>query len=249
MSARTILIFIFCCCPPIVSAGGYKVTHLVEEKVFEGTTLLADMSDRKRPKVVEVDFKGNVLWQYIPPWPASGALLDAARLDNDNILITVRGSGIYEINRERQIVWRHEDSEASHDADRLPNGIHKAIEYTKANEGAYRFNLGKEKSNETYKSFFSGHTSTAFSIGISNAIILSRQYPKQSSKIWLTSIITAATTGYLRIASDEHYATDVIAGSIAGGLVGFLSHRSNKNKKFNLSHSFNTIHFSLFIDK
>ena len=113
----------------------------------------------------------------------------------------------------------------------------------------YRFNLGKEKSNETYKSFFSGHTSTAFSIGISNAIILSRQYPKHSSKIWLTSIITAATTGYFRIASDEHYATDVIAGSIVGGLVGFLSHRSKKNKKFNLSHSFNTIHFSLFIDK
>ena len=122
MSARTFLIIIVCCCPPIVSAGGYKVTHLVEEKVFKGTTLLADMSDRKRPKVVEVDFKGNVLWQYTPPWPASGALLDAARLDNDNILITVRGSGIYEINRERQIVWRHEDSEASHDADRLPNG-------------------------------------------------------------------------------------------------------------------------------
>ena len=54
MSARTFLIIIVCCCPPIVSAGGYKVTHLVEEKVFKGTTLLADMSDRKSPNVVEV---------------------------------------------------------------------------------------------------------------------------------------------------------------------------------------------------
>ena len=113
----------------------------------------------------------------------------------------------------------------------------------------YRFNLVKEKSNETHKSFFSGHTSTAFSIGISNAIILSKQYPKHSSKIWLASIITAAATGYFRIASDEHYASDVIAGSMVGSLVGFLSHKSNKNQKFNFSHSLNTIHFSLLIDK
>ncbi|SVB34400.1 uncharacterized protein METZ01_LOCUS187254, partial [marine metagenome] len=85
MSARMMLIAIVCCCPLQVLAGDYKVTHLVEEKVFKGTTLLADMSDSKRPKVVEVDFKGNILWKYIPPWSMSGALLDAAKLQNGNI--------------------------------------------------------------------------------------------------------------------------------------------------------------------
>jgi len=46
---------------PVV-AGDYKVTHLRLNRVLEGTTLLADMSYSKSPRVVEVDFKGNILW-------------------------------------------------------------------------------------------------------------------------------------------------------------------------------------------
>jgi len=122
MIARMILIAIVCYCPLQVLAWGYKVTHLVEDKVFKGTTLLSDMSNSKRPKVVEVDFKGNILWKFIPLQSMSGAVLDAAKLQNGNILITIHGSGIYEINREHKVVWKHKDREASHDADRLPNG-------------------------------------------------------------------------------------------------------------------------------
>ena len=122
MIARVIHIAIVCYCPLQVLAWGYKVTHLVEDKVFKGTTLLADMSNSKRPKVVEVDFKGNILWKFIPLHSMSGAVLDAAKLQNGNILITIRGSGIYEINREHKVVWKHKDREVSHDADRLPNG-------------------------------------------------------------------------------------------------------------------------------
>ena len=113
----------------------------------------------------------------------------------------------------------------------------------------YRFNSNKEKSNETYKSFFSGHTSTAFSIGISNALILSKQFPKHSTKIWFSSLSIAATAGYLRIASDEHYASDIIAGSIVGSVIGFFLHKSNKNQNFNFSPSSNTIHLSIDINK
>ena len=113
----------------------------------------------------------------------------------------------------------------------------------------YRFNSIKEKSNETYKSFFSGHTSTAFSIGISNAIILGKQFPKHSTKIWFASMSIAAATGYLRIASDEHYASDIIAGSIVGSVVGSFLHKSNKNQNFNFSSSLNTIQLSIYINK
>jgi len=108
-----------------VVAGNYEVTHLKLNRVFEGTTLLADMSDSKWPRVVEVDFKGNVLWEFSPLSPPNylgGAVLDAAKLVNGNILITIKGSGIYEINRDGKLAWSHNDAEASHDADRLPNG-------------------------------------------------------------------------------------------------------------------------------
>ncbi len=101
-------------------AADYEVTHLEPKRVFKGTTLFADMSDLEWPKVVEVDFNGNIIWEYRPL--ESGAILDAAKLKNGNVLFTIRGSGIYEITRAGKVVWEHEDPGASHDADRLPNG-------------------------------------------------------------------------------------------------------------------------------
>ena len=101
-------------------AADYEVTHLEPKRIFKGTTLFADISDREWPRVVEVDFNGNIVWEYRPL--ESGAILDAAKLKNGNILITIRGSGIYEVTRDGKVVWEHEEPGASHDADRLPNG-------------------------------------------------------------------------------------------------------------------------------
>lgn len=50
-----------------VHAGDYKVTHLDENKVFKGTTLLADMSDPRIPKVVEITKEGKLVWQVLAP--------------------------------------------------------------------------------------------------------------------------------------------------------------------------------------
>ena len=122
MRTRMMIFLIALWIPLNLAAADYKVTHLVEDKVFKGTTLLADMSDPRNPRVVEVDFNGNILWKFIPPNSIRGAILDAAKLQNGNILITVHDSGIYEISRSRKIVWQHKDPGASHDADRLPNG-------------------------------------------------------------------------------------------------------------------------------
>jgi hypothetical protein len=104
------------------NAGGYRVSHLDEDRVFEGTTLLADMSDPRHPKVVEIDFKGNILWQYTPGHGMQGAVLDASRLPGGNTLITIHGAGIFEISPDKKIAWSHRDRQASHDADRLVNG-------------------------------------------------------------------------------------------------------------------------------
>lgn len=119
---KYLTLFILLASPLLLSAAGYEVTHLDEQKVFAGTTMLADMSDPRDPKVVEVDFNGNILWQFNPPTYMQGAVLDATLLQTGTILITVHGSGIYEINRKGEIVWSHTDKAASHDADRLANG-------------------------------------------------------------------------------------------------------------------------------
>lgn len=93
------------------------------------------------------------------------------------------------------------------------------------------------KSNETYRSFYSGHTSSAFSIAVSTALSFSQEFPDKKNKIWLTAISFATATGYFRIAGDKHYLTDVLAGAIIGSLVGysFQSQVYNQKIKYSIS--------------
>ncbi|MEG3618073.1 aryl-sulfate sulfotransferase [Magnetovibrio sp. PR-2] len=107
-------------CVSLANGADYKVSVLQPDKVFQGTTLMTDNSNPRQSKVVEVDFEGNVIWSYQPS--SSKAALDASIVNGNNVLITVSGRGIYELDRSGKIVWKHEDPEASHDADRLPNG-------------------------------------------------------------------------------------------------------------------------------
>ena len=52
--------------------------------------------------------------------PQSGA--DVEWLPNDHILFVMPFKGVYEVNRDKEIVWSYETRQVSHDADRLPNG-------------------------------------------------------------------------------------------------------------------------------
>lgn len=103
-------------------AGDYKVAALNESLVYPGKTLITDISQWSRQAIVEVDMQGRVLWRHEPFIPMRGLLLDATYLDNGHIMYTVKGHGIVEIDRTGKTVWEHRDDEASHDADRLPNG-------------------------------------------------------------------------------------------------------------------------------
>ena len=42
--------------------------------------------------------------------------------------------------------------------------------------------------DDSFRSFYSGHTSTTFALGISNAILLSEAYPEKKKLIWLSLI-------------------------------------------------------------
>ena len=83
-------------------------------------------------------------------------------------------------------------------------------------------------------SFPSGHTATAFT----NASVLFFEY--KEANIWYASsgYLFAAATGFLRIANNKHYTSDVLAGAGIGTAVGlavscwspFKSHSFGKNK-------------------
>ena len=93
------------------------------EKAYKGTTLLTDRY--RKPRVIEVDMQGKVIWEYVLPFPLRGYInpgFDAELLPNGNILIVLPRKGIIEIDREGKTVWTHDDPKISHDADRLSNG-------------------------------------------------------------------------------------------------------------------------------
>jgi membrane-associated phospholipid phosphatase len=70
-------------------------------------------------------------------------------------------------------------------------------------------------------SFFSGHTTLAFSMAVSAGTIASMRNYKLAPVIWGVGLTSAAATGYLRIAADKHYLSDVLVGAAVGSLFGF----------------------------
>jgi len=94
-------------------------------KAWEGTTILADNHERKEPRIIELDMKGEIVWEYALPdhlkrYTNPG--FDVELLPGDTVLFVLPGKGIYEINRKGKVVWSHLDKKVSHDADRLSNG-------------------------------------------------------------------------------------------------------------------------------
>ncbi|MFA4814676.1 MAG: aryl-sulfate sulfotransferase [Candidatus Gracilibacteria bacterium] len=95
------------------------------EKASNGTTLFTDGHDKTHLRVVEINMEGGILWEYVVPQElikGQPVGFDAELLENGDVLIVLSGSGVYEVDRDGNIVWSYEDPKVSHDADRLANG-------------------------------------------------------------------------------------------------------------------------------
>jgi len=98
---------------------------------WAGTTLWGDNRNLEKPRIIEVNMLGEIIWQYVVPehlrrsdLPGTGVNpgFDVELLPNNNILFVSPAKGVYEISRKGDIVWSYETSKISHDVDRLPNG-------------------------------------------------------------------------------------------------------------------------------
>jgi membrane-associated phospholipid phosphatase len=69
-------------------------------------------------------------------------------------------------------------------------------------------------------SFYSAHSSLTFALAASTGTIASMRRYRLASWIWTAGLAVATLTGYLRIAADRHYASDVATGAVVGSLVG-----------------------------
>jgi len=71
-------------------------------------------------------------------------------------------------------------------------------------------------------SFFSGHTSTTFALAVASGATASFRGYKYAPVVWAVGMPLAALTGYLSIAADRHYFTDVLTGALVGSAIGVL---------------------------
>ncbi len=69
-------------------------------------------------------------------------------------------------------------------------------------------------------SFYSGHTSVTVALGTSVAMLATLRGHRAAPWLWASGLVAGLATGYLRIAADRHYATDVLTGAAVGAGVG-----------------------------
>jgi membrane-associated phospholipid phosphatase len=70
-------------------------------------------------------------------------------------------------------------------------------------------------------SFYSSHASFAFALAVSSGTVASMRGYRMAPCVWATGLIAAASVGYLRIAADKHYLTDVLVGATMGSAFGW----------------------------
>lgn len=110
--------------PPIVDKDFYvDIYH--PDKAWNGTTLFADNHNPERPRIIEVNMLGEIIWEYLVPdnlKQYTNPGFDVELLPDNNILFVLPRHGVYEIDRKGNVVWSCLTEKISHDADRLPNG-------------------------------------------------------------------------------------------------------------------------------
>jgi membrane-associated phospholipid phosphatase len=69
-------------------------------------------------------------------------------------------------------------------------------------------------------SFFSGHTTLAFALATSAGTVTTLRGYHLAPVVWAAGGAMAVTIGYLRIAADKHYFSDVMTAAIVGSIIG-----------------------------
>jgi membrane-associated phospholipid phosphatase len=80
---------------------------------------------------------------------------------------------------------------------------------------------GAARASDDNRSFYSAHTNTAMALAVSSCTVASMRGYAWAPVLCVALPTFALGAGYLRIASDNHYFTDVAVGAFAGASFGF----------------------------
>lgn len=109
----------------------------------------------------------------------------------------------------------------------LTYGIKELIKLIVPRERPYLYYEGypddRVQSGDSHRSFLSGHTALAFAGASFTSYVFCKYHPESKWKIPViaTSYSLATATAVLRVASGNHFATDVLAGALLGVALGY----------------------------
>ena len=102
----------------------------------------------------------------------------------------------------------------------LLNQVVKLLVGRKRPHVFFENDLGYAKSEDNL-SFYGGHTSFAFSVTAATVTVAAMRGYAGVGIVAGVGFTLSAAVGYLRIAADQHYLTDILIGSVVGGLIGW----------------------------
>ena len=71
-------------------------------------------------------------------------------------------------------------------------------------------------------SSFSGHAAFTSSLAVSSGMVASMRRYRLAPLVWASGATISLGTGYLRLAADKHYLSDVVTGLVIGSAIGFF---------------------------
>jgi len=71
-------------------------------------------------------------------------------------------------------------------------------------------------------SSFSGHATFTSSLAVASGMVASMRGYRLAPLVWASGAVISVSTGYLRLAADKHYLSDVVAGMVIGSTIGFF---------------------------
>jgi membrane-associated phospholipid phosphatase len=109
----------------------------------------------------------------------------------------------------------------------LAMDLDQLTKFIVARERPFAYELGSGErahaaSPDDDLSFFSGHTTATFALAAAAGTVATMRAYRWAPLTWIAGGALATTTGYLRIAADKHWLTDVVTGMVVGTAVGVL---------------------------
>jgi membrane-associated phospholipid phosphatase len=200
----------------ITVAGG--VFYLTTETAFK-TDLAPTLCRWCQPPSLDVHVRNALVWKT----PGDADLLSSATglmilpiaaLAIDGIPALARGPAYAELIDDTLPILESEVTTSV---------LTNIVKFSVGRQRPYaHFAAGVPFSLEDNLSFFSGHASLAFSTAISAGIVAHERGYAAEPYIWAGGLTLAALTGYLRIAADKHYFSDVLVGAAVGTGAGLL---------------------------